>query len=276
MSHTHTTSKTAKGAGDENFPVASWVLPAWSRPHVMAFYAFARAADDIADSAELDAVEKHQRLRDMSAQLESVGATSPPSVRRLAYTLEKTGVTAGHAQDLIKAFRWDVETPRTADWAALMAYCQLSAAPVGRYLIDLFGGCDDDYRASDALCAALQVLNHLQDIADDCRKLDRVYVPADWMAVEGVRVEDLTAPRCSAALRRVLGRMLDATDDLLHQAKPLSKTVRNRALAREAAGILKVAERLSKALRRRDPLAERVELSKPQMAVWFLWGVLSA
>lgn len=265
-----------RGAGDENFPVASWLLPAWSRPHVLAFYAFARAADDVADAPGLSVQDKRERLQAMGAQLES-GATKPyAQVHALSLSLDQTNVTPRHAQDVLKAFMWDASHPRTADWSALRAYCDLSAAPVGRYLIDLLGGCDGGYGASDALCAALQILNHLQDVKDDVTRLDRIYVPGDWMAAQGVKAAHLKAERCTPELRRVLDAMLDGVEALLVEAAPLPGAVRSRALAREAGGILAIAGRLAKSLRAQDPLAARVELGKPLMAAWFLWGALRA
>ena len=267
----------SKGADEENFPVASKLLPAWSRPHVMAFYAFARAADDVADAPNLSPQDKRDQLQAMSAQLSS-GAHEPfPQVSALYQSLTHTHVSQRHGQDLLKAFMWDAEHPRTADWAALMAYCELSAAPVGRYLIDLLGGIEgDDYAPSDALCAALQVLNHLQDIKGDMLTLNRIYLPSDWLAGNGVTDADLSATGCSSGLRRVLDRMLDGVDGVLIEAEALPKAIHSKPLAREAGGILAIAKGLAKALRRRDPLAARVELSKPHMAVRFVWGALRA
>jgi len=273
--------KLSKGAGDENFPVASWLLPAWARGHVMAFYAFARAADEVADAAHLTAADKRRQLHDFAVQLAAgpAGATasrgSDEVVLALRNSLQTTAVSVRHAEDLLRAFVWDVDHPRTPDWAALRAYCDLSAAPVGRYLIELLGGVEgDDFSASDCLCAALQILNHLQDLKDDFRVLNRIYVPADWMADEGVAESELGGAACSPGLRRVVERMLDGVDDLLIAAKPLPGALRSRALAREAAGILAVAQGLAQALRARDPLAGRVALSRPHMAVRFVWGAL--
>jgi len=268
---------STKGAGDENFPVASRFLSAWARPHVMAFYMFARAADDVADAAHLRGDEKREALLSMRAQL-ARGAPKPnPTVYALHQSLLETSVTQAHAQDLLEAFIRDTQTPRTADWGDLMAYCDLSAAPVGRYLIDLLGGGRGAYlAASDALCAALQILNHIQDVKDDFQSLDRVYVPADWMVEAGVVDQDLAASQASPALRRILDRMLDCVDALLVQAKPLPGAIRSRALAREAGGILSIAMALSKHLRVHDPIAGRVALSKVKAVTYFLWGVLKA
>jgi squalene synthase HpnC len=266
-----------KGAGDENFPVASRLLSAKSRPHVMAFYAFARNADDVADDPSLGADEKLDVLMNMSEQLASGLADPSQAVYNLHQSLGQTNVTHAHAQDLLKAFMRDAEKPRTDDWADLMSYCELSAAPVGRYLIDLEDGlAAHGYAANDALCAALQILNHIQDVKDDYVSLDRIYVPADWMGECGVAEKELAADRATPALRQVLDRMLDGVDALLVAAKPLAKEIRSRSLAREANGILNIAKALSKQLRHHDPLAGRVELSKLQAGIHFLWGAFRA
>lgn len=271
---------SGRNAGSENFPVASRLLPAWARPHVMAFYDFARTADDVADSSGFSVEEKREILTLWGEELQSGVAGSCLPVAALYRSLEQTGVPSRHALDLLKAFRRDADNPKTRDWADLMAYCQLSAAPVGRYLIDLMDGAEDsetrDWGPSDALCAALQILNHIQDIRDDYDRLNRIYMPADWMAEEGVNLEDLSAPTASPGLRRVIDRMLDGVEALLLEAKPLPTSIRTKALAREAGGILAIAWRLTQKLRVGDPLAERVKLSKPHAAMWFLWGALTA
>jgi len=268
---------SAKGAGDENFPVASRLLSAKSRPHVMAFYDFARSADDVADDPSLGSEEKLDVLMGMSEQLASGLADPSLAVYKLHQSLGETNVTHTHPQDLLKAFMRDAKKSRTDDWADLMDYCELSAAPVGRYLIDLEDGkAANGFVANDALCAALQILNHIQDVKDDYLSLDRIYVPADWMAGLGVQEKDLAADKASPELRRVLDRMLDGVDDLLVKAQPLPSDIRSRALAREAGGIIMIAKALSKELRKKDPLAVRVELSKFKAAGHFLWGAFRA
>lgn len=271
----------ARHAGSENFPVASRLLPARVRPHVMAFYAFARAADDIADTPGFSPDEKRDILQLWSQQLDAGGEDICRPVADLRQSLKETGVRTIHAQDLLRAFLRDVENPRTASWEDLMGYCRLSAAPVGRYLIDLMDGGaahgeDAAYAASDALCAALQVLNHIQDVKDDHAHLARVYVPADWMAEAGVSEADLGRDQVTPELRTVLDRMLDGVEALLVEAKPLPGQIRTKALAREAGGILAIAWRLARTLRHKDPLAGRIVLPKPMAALWFLWGALTA
>ena len=257
---------SGKGAGDENFPVGSWLLPARLRPHVAKFYAFARAIDDIADNPALTPDDKIRRL-DRFEQAITGRSTEDPALttaHRLRASLAETGVTAQHCIDLVAAFKQDAIKLRYNDWSDLLGYCALSANPVGRYLLDLHGEDPDGYPASDALCSALQVINHLQDCADDYRDLDRVYLPQDWMVHAGVTVEALDKPASSAGLRRVIHNCLDATASLLEQADALPARLRSRHLALESAVIVGLGHRLVRELAGRDPLAERVVLSKTQ------------
>ena len=269
---------SGKGAGDENFPVGSFLLPAALRPHVMAFYAFVRAADDIADNPDLAPADKLARLERFRAALTGSGsdAAALPKAAALRASLQATGVTPRHALDLLAAFRQDATRLRYADWPDLLGYCALSASPVGRYLLDLHGEPRELYRYSDPLCDALQVLNHLQDCQADYRQLDRVYLPQDGFAAAGIGVEALDRPAVGPALRQVLDRALDGTDRLLHAASELPRVLRSRRLAAESAVILEIAHRLAVELRRRDPLAERVELTRWQFVAYGANGIVRA
>jgi squalene synthase HpnC len=255
---------SGKRARDENFPVGSWLLPAAIRPHVAVFYAYARAIDDIADNPRLEGHEKISRLNGFEAALRDPDSSAAGFAKAHAIrdSMTATNVAARHCIDLLGAFRQDATKNRYASWSQLIDYCVLSAAPVGRYLIDLHGESPAAYPASDALCNALQILNHLQDCQDDHATLDRVYLPGDWMAQAGVSVAALAAPAASAGLRQVLDKCLDATEALLDIARGLPSQLRNTRFAVEAAMIVRIARRLAVELRRRDPLAERVVLHK--------------
>lgn len=260
---------SGKNVAYENFPVGSWLLPAKLRPHVAVFYAYARAIDDIADNPELAAAEKVRRLDGFARAIAGRGADEPAYAKaiRMRESLAATGVSVRHCLDLVLAFQHDATKLRYRDWDDLMGYCVLSAAPVGRYLLDLHGGSADGYRASDALCMALQVINHVQDCQDDYRRLDRVYLPLDWMAEAGATVADLDAPAASPALRRVLDRTLAATRELMAEARALPAGLKSRRLAMESAAIVRIADALIGRLGREDPLALRVQLTKAR----FLW-----
>lgn len=268
---------SGKGAADENFPVGSFLIARRLRPHVARFYAFARAIDDIADNPALEPSDKIARLDAMDRAL--IGGNDDPAcvkAHRIRDSLIETGVTVTHCRDLIVAFKQDAVKLRYKDWAELRHYCRYSASPVGRYLLDLHGESRDGYPANDALCDALQVINHLQDCKDDYRNLNRVYLSTDWMAEESAGIEELDAAAASPGLRRVFDRTLDHVEPLLAEARTLPGRLKSRRLAMESAVIVDIAGRLTAMLRRRDPIAERVALKPMQFALCGVRGVWSA
>lgn len=269
---------SGKRASTENFPVASLLLPRPLRPHVMAFYDFARATDDIADDMALSGPEKIVRLRRFSNAVADASWDSPgvEKAAALRLSLAERGVTVRHALDLVDAFVQDAEKTRYADWDDLIRYCLRSAAPVGRFLLDLHGESRSLWPASDALCNALQVLNHLQDVGDDYRDLDRVYLPAPWFEEAGASISDLGLAAATPGVRRVLDRSLDRVDALLAHSAALAPALVSTGLAFETAAIQALAERLAVLLRSQDPLATRVKPGKGAMALTALNGVMNA
>ena len=269
---------SGKGAADENFPVGSWLLPPALRPHVAVFYAFARAIDDIADNPVLKADDKIARLDGFERAL--TGKPADPDAYRTALrmreSLLETKVTDRHCRDLLAAFRLDAVKRRYRDWDDLLGYCRLSATPVGRYLLDLHGETPADYPASDALCDALQALNHLQDCQEDYRRMNRVYLPEPWLLENGgAGVAELDNAEASPALRHCIDRCLGGVDDLMARARTLPGRLSNRRLAMESAVIVRLADRLAGRLRVGDPLAGRVALTKMDFAVCGIKGVLA-
>lgn len=268
---------TGKGAGDENFPVGSFLLPKALRPHVATFYNLARATDDIADNGDLTPDQKLDRLDRFEKALggELTGDPALEKSYAVATSSASTGVPVLHSVDLIHAFKQDAVKLRYDDWDDLMGYCNLSASPVGRFLLDLHGEDPAKYPASDALCNTLQVLNHLQDLRDDYRALDRVYLPGDWMALNGVTAADLDAHACSSGLRAVIDQCLDACEGLMTDARRLSTQLDNRRLRMEASVIVRLADRLITLLRNGDPIAGRVALTKMDFVVCGIRGVIA-
>ena len=253
---------SGKGRGDENFPVGSRLIRPALRPHVHAFYDFARNADDIADDPSLSSDEKLERLDTMGTVLIGDSDEGSPSALRLRDSMDKTGVTPKHSLDLLHAFRQDAVKHRYDTWQELVDYCRYSAMPVGRHVLDLHGESVATYPASDGLCAALQVLNHLQDCARDLAELDRCYLPRDLLEGSSETTEALKATRCSSGIRRVLDEMLDRTEALNSAGAALPGQVRDRRLRVEVAVISGLAYQLARRLRREDPLAQRVKLHR--------------
>jgi squalene synthase HpnC len=265
---------SGKWRSGENFPVGSFLIRRDLRPHVHAFYRFARNADDIADNPGLSPEDKIRRLDRMAEILDGGPGEDSPSAAAMRASLSETGVTAQHCHDVLHAFRLDAVKLRYEDWDDLMAYCRYSASPVGRQLLDLHGEARDTWPLSDALCSALQVLNHLQDCADDYRRLDRVYLPLPDLAAQGIGVEALTADASSPALRRVLDRLLDRTAVLVKKAHELPSRVAAPGLRWECGVIVELAARLLLRLRRGDPLATRVKLRRLDFLAALLIGVI--
>ena len=266
---------SGKTSKNENFPVGSFLLSKVVRPHVAVFYAFARAIDDVADNPEIAPQEKVDTLDGFDKAL--MGLNDDPVFEKahiVRSSLIYTGVPIQHCRDLISAFKQDAFKLRYDNWDDLINYCDHSAAPVGRYLLDLHGVSKDLYPASDALCNALQVINHLQDCQEDYREMDRVYLPQDWMARAKIGVDALNKPFTGRGLRQVMDICLNETAELLNIARELPGPMSSRRLAMESAAIIRIAEQLVDELRLRDPLAERVTLTKPQYMLCCAQGVL--
>lgn len=255
---------SGKGRKDENFPVASLLISARHRPAVFAFYAFARAADDVADHATASGPDKLRLLEDMRATLNGEAEACAVSAR-LRGVLRERDLSPQHGLDLLEAFRRDVTKRRYADWNELMDYCRYSAAPVGRMVLDLHGEPRSTWPANDALCAALQVINHLQDCAEDRRDLDRVYLPEADLAAAGTNVAALDGPRASPALRSVICSLARRTQDLLVESRPFAGQIADLRLRAEVTFIQRLAEDLATRLVARDPLCERVHHSRPEL-----------
>ena len=265
--------RSGKGHRDENFPVASVLIDARHRGIILAFYEFVRVADDIADHATLKPDEKLAQLDRLEQNLLGHGDGNPEAVR-LRSALAERGLPPRHAQDLLTAFRMDVTKLRYRDWDDLIGYCTYSAMPVGRFVLDVHGESRVAWPANDALCAALQVINHLQDCGKDYRELDRVYIPLDGLAETGATVADLGAPRASAGLLECIHKLADRTGGLLRHSRPITVGIEDSRLALEVAVIQTFAERLVGVLTRRDPLSERVHLGKAGVAGFGLLGLL--
>jgi squalene synthase HpnC len=272
---TATEFRSGKGYRDENFPVASRLIPARHRAVILAFYEFVRTADDIADHGGLSATEKIELLDGLEADLLGAGGGNPQAVA-LRHAIAERGLSPQHAQDLLKAFRLDATKRRYADWDDLIGYCTYSAMPVGRFVLDVHGESRTTWAASDPICAALQIINHLQDCAEDYRNLDRVYLPLDTLAARGLGVEALGGAKASPALRQCLAGLAQRTRSLLRQGDMLPVLVDDFRLGLEISVIYKLALRLTGILAVRDPLSERVHLGAAEVVAVSLFALLRA
>ena len=257
----------------ENFPVASRLIAARHRAIILAFYRFVRAADDIADHSSLAPEEKLARLDAMAASLN--GARDDVATgTALRDALSARELTPRHALDLLAAFRLDVTKKRYVDWNDLMAYCALSAMPVGRFVLDGHGEAAELWPASDAICASLQVINHLQDSGEDYADLDRVYIPEETLRRHGASVADLGGKQASPGLRATIVELARRSSALLQEGASLVGGIRDFRLACEIGAIVRLARANCRRLESRDPLSERVHPSKASYLALGLLGAL--
>ena len=259
--------QSGKGHKEENFPVASILIAPKHRPPVMAFYHFVRAADDVADSATAAPDEKLALLEQMRASLVGESDAVPEGVKLREILKERT-LSPVHALDLLEAFRRDCTKLRYRDWDDLIDYCRYSAMPVGRFVLDVHGESPDLWPANDDLCAALQVINHLQDCAKDYRELNRVYIPEPLLA--GIGVEALGQNKANPALTSVIAGLARRNAGLLETSRPFARGIKDGRLALEVDLIQTLADDLNTMLMNRDPLSQPVHHSKMDVAALFL------
>jgi len=256
--------RSGKTYRDENFPVASWIIHPRHRALILAFYNFVRTADDIADHATLAASDKIAYLDLLEAELLGKGNTQPEAVN-LRRALTERSMPPRHALDVLVAFRMDVTKLRYETWDEVIHYCRYSAMPVGRFMLDVHGESTATWAASDALCAGLQINNHLQDCAKDFRDLDRVYLPRDALAAAGATIEMLGEPRAPPPLLKCLHSLAVRTELLFNDSRSFAAQVKDFRLGLEISVIQAFAERIVSMLKSRDPLSERVHLSSVEL-----------
>jgi squalene synthase HpnC len=264
--------RSGKTHRDENFPVASWIIHPRHRALILAFYNFVRTADDIADHATLAAGDKLRYLDLLEAELAGQGDSQPEAVR-LRDALAQRSMPPRHALDVLTAFRMDVTKLRYENWDEVIHYCRYSAMPVGRFMLDVHGESTSTWAASDALCAGLQINNHLQDCGKDYRDLNRVYLPRDALEAAGASVEGLGESSASGPLLQCLHALALRTEALLNDSKSLAAQVRDVRLGVEISVIQAFADRIVNLLKVRDPLSQTVHLRPSELIAFSLGGI---
>ncbi|WP_406119877.1 squalene synthase HpnC [Streptomyces sp. NBC_00989] len=235
---------TLDKAAGENFPVAPFFLPKSWRTDLMAVYGFARLVDDIGDGdlapggadarllgvSPADAEDRLLLLDAFEADLHRVfdGTPGHPLLRRLQPTVRRRALTPEPFLGLIAANRQDQLVTRYETYDDLVAYCELSANPVGRLVLGVTGTeTPERVRHSDAICTALQIVEHLQDVAEDLGR-DRIYLPAQDMKRFHVQEADLATPSAGASVRALVAYEAERARDLLNEGAPLVGSVHGR------------------------------------------------
>jgi len=209
-------------AHHENFPVASRFVPSALRPHLVELYAFARAADDFADEPQYDG-HRSQALDAWQEELHRCfhGEPRHPVFVALHDTIDKRGLTLPPFEDLLSAFRADLEVTRYATFTSLRAYTARSAEPVGRLLLGLFGYRDPELvRFADEISTAVQLTNYWQDVASDAAR-DHIYIPGEDLHFFGVSEADLKSLRLATPVRDLMRFEVARTRALFERGRPL-------------------------------------------------------
>ena len=276
--------EVAANASGENFPVALKVLPERYRRHLTALYCFARLTDDLGDEARevneacevngpgpADAAYRLRLLDELAADVDRIyqGAVPrSPVMQDMARTVTQCQIPAAPLQDLIQANRHDQQVTRYQTFAELCRYCELSANPVGRIVLYIFGAATPErIRLSDRICTALQLAEHWQDVAEDLAN-GRVYLPAEDLERFGCTEADLARPAAGMAVRDLMRFETDRAAGLLDQGAPLVGTLRGAARL-AVAGYLAGGRAALAAIRaqRYDVLSATARPRKPKMAV---------
>ncbi len=260
----------------ENFPVAGWLCPPALRPAVLAIYRFARRADDLADEGEAAPAQRREQLEALRGVLHAIaeGQRPDPVHADLASAVARHRLPLAPLHALLDAFVQDTQVDRYASRDELLAYCRLSANPVGRLMLHLVGVHDERAQAeSDAICTALQLINHWQDVGVD-RLKPRVYLPLADLDAQGARLDDVLAGRDTPALRATVRQLNAWAVGLMRQGAALPHRVPGRLgweLRLVVQGGLRVAEKI-------DALDGATVAQRPRLDAWdaprLLWRAL--
>lgn len=231
----------------ENFPVASWLMPARLRPAVRAIYRFARTADDLADEGNAAPAERLSELDALRTQLRAIESGAPNEWPDLAAAINEHRLTLPLFHDLLSAFSQDATTLRYDSFETLIDYCRRSANPIGRLLLQLFRRDEPELvQQSDAICTGLQLANFWQDIAIDWRK-DRVYLPQQDLAAFNVSEAQIARGGVDQNWQRLMRFEVERTRALLNRSAPLARALGGRIgieLRLVVQGGLRILERI--------------------------------
>lgn len=236
----------------ENFPVASILMPAHLKPAVLAIYAFARTADDIADEGDATAEQRFAALENYDQELNKIRTNTKSQIvlfQSLAAIIQKHQLPIPPFHDLISAFKQDVVTKRYQTYADLLDYCRSSANPVGSIMLHLYQAATaKNLKDSDAICSALQLTNFWQDIAIDWQK-QRIYLPIDDLLRFNVTEMQINSEIVDANWQKLMQFQIQRTRDLMISGSPLCKRLPGRIgweLRLVVQGGLRILERLEK------------------------------
>ena len=273
---------SGKTEKDENFPVSSFLISSENKTHIKNFYIFARTADDIADHKKLSSREKIKILKILDQNLKEQRKGSYVFIDDLIETLKNTKVSAQLPRNLLKAFIMDASKNRYENWSELINYCNFSASPVGRFVVDLHNEENKSdkkrlqkiYDGCDNLCNSLQILNHIQDCKDDFENMNRIYIPKEYFRNEKIKAEEIIEKDKRENVLKILRQCLENVDILLEKSKKTIVLIRTPSLKKETMVIFNIAKKLCWLLKRNDPIKKKVKLSRIELIFCFFRGII--
>ena len=267
---------------DENFPVSSFIVDNKLKEVIRIFYFFARTADDIADHSEISSSKKTSILLFLDKTLKLEKKTDIKKLNNLIKLFPKLKSAKKYSRQILKAFVMDAEKKKYKNWEDLIYYCKYSANPVGRFVIDAFYyykrkpniNLKKIYKASDELCSALQIINHIQDFKEDYKNLRRIYIPDSFFRKFSLKKDSLSDERSSYNFNKLKLEMIDKVLKSLENTKKGLMHIDIWSLRKETLIILNIAKRLCNLLKKSDPLEKKIKLSRIDLIFCFIKGII--
>ncbi len=274
---------SGKNFKDENFPVASFVIKKKIRKIIRLFYFFARTSDDIADNKDIKSKEKLKILNYFDNCLKTQERTEIDILNKLISNFTHIKFAKNYARQLLVAFKLDAKKKRYNNWGELIYYCKYSANPIGRFFIELtylskkleIKDKKIIFKASDNLCTALQIINHMQDCQEDFVNLNRIYIPNSYFKKYTLGINILKTERKSLKFDKLKEEIINKVGKLLDNSTIGLKSIEIWGLKKEALIILNIAKRLCFLLKQRNPLEKKIKLSRIDLIFCFIKGIMS-
>ena len=268
---------SGKSYSDENFPVASFLMTKKIRSIVRVFYFFARMADDIADHQKLSSNQKKKILLFFDNAISKSKKTNNKILDKMIAKFKELPSGKKYSRNLLKAFMMDASNKKYKNWNDLLYYCKFSANPVGRFVIDAVNerkNIEKIYEASDSLCTALQIINHIQDCKKDFKELNRVYIPESFFKKYSVDKKILRKCKSIENFERLKIEIVDNVLVSLRKTKLGLREIQSWRLRKETLIILNIAKRLCNLLKINDPLEKQIKLSRIDFIFCFFKGIM--
>ena len=268
---------SGKSHSDENFPVASFLMTKKIRSIVRVFYFFARMADDIADHQKLSSNQKKKILLFFDNAISKSKKTNNKVLDKMIAKFKELPSGKKYSRNLLKAFMMDASNKKYKNWNDLLYYCKFSANPVGRFVIDAVNerkNIEKIYEASDSLCTALQIINHIQDCKKDFKELNRVYIPESFFKKYSLDKKILRKSKSEENFERLKIEIVDNVLVSLRKTKLGLREIQSWRLRKETLIILNIAKRLCNLLKINDPLEKQIKLSRIDFIFCFFKGIM--